>query len=108
MVTPRPSDLYVTPGPLRFPVAYQEHPGGGSCMIRTLVTDYVRERVALGHFTGQTPQHTLILLGAWSRWCIKENLTLETLTKRDIVRYMVDTGGRQSSQRQRLSKIRSF
>lgn len=105
MVTPVTSNLYVTPGTLS---ASQDNLGGVSYMMRTLVVDYVHERVALGQFTGQTPQNTLTILGAWARWCFKENLTIEGLTKRDIVRYMVDAGGRQSSQGLRLSKIRTF
>lgn len=76
-------------------------------MVR-LVAEYVRERVALGQLTGKSPQNTQTILGAWARWCAKNNLTVAAVTKRNIINYLVDAGGAASSQRVRLSQIRTF
>jgi integrase/recombinase XerC len=73
-----------------------------------LVGDYVSERVALGQLRGKSPQNAVTLLGGFARWCDHNELTVDTLTKRDVTRYLVEAGGAASSQRTRLSQIRTF
>lgn len=76
--------------------------------MQRLVVDYVAERVALGQLRGKSPRNAETILGGFARWCDQNNLTVAALTKRDVTKYLVQAGGAASSQRVRLSQIRTF